>query len=40
MGKRYTRAVQTQAPGLLPARSSLSAAVFFAIYGMPQPGIA
>src|ERR1700688_2895306 len=40
MGKRYTRAVQAKTPGPLPARSSLSAAVFFAIYGMPQPGIA
>src|SRR5271168_5560444 len=42
MGNKYrVRAMRAKTkPGLLPVRSSLSAAVFFALYGMPQPGFA
>jgi iron complex outermembrane recepter protein len=42
MRKKY-RATAAQAKtafGVLPARSTLSTAVFFALYGMPQPGFA
>jgi iron complex outermembrane receptor protein len=42
MGKKFrASAAQPMSQlGLLPARSTLSAAVFFALYGMPQPGFA
>src|SRR5271170_6372766 len=41
MRNRYrTRAAQAKSTVGLPARSSLSAAVFFALYGVPQPGLA
>src|SRR5271170_3681093 len=42
MGNRYrVRAMRAKTkPGLLPVRSPLSPAVFFALHGMPQPGFA